>query len=97
MQKKSRRQRVTISNYTTLHLRLVPRETVNFVSLVTSAYYCCDRCLLRHKTSTDNLVDCHPGSGIHQNLGRGIWDFFPLCREREIMTTQIRVLAAKAI
>ena len=95
--KKSRRQRVTISSYTTLHLRLVPRETVNFVSLVTSVYYCCDRCLLRHKTSTDNLVDCHPGSAIHQYLGCGMWDFFPLFRERKIMTTQIRVLAAKAI
>ena len=76
--KKSRRQRVTISSYTTLQLRLVPRETVNFVSLVTSVYYCCDRCLLRHKTSTDNLVDCHPGSAIHQYLGCGMWDFFPL-------------------
>ena len=95
--KKSRRQRVTISSYTTLHLRLVPRETVNFVSLVTSVYYCCDRCLLRHKTSTDNLVDCHPGSAIHQYLGCGMWEFFPLFRERKIMTTQIRVLAAKAI
>ena len=38
-----------------------------------------------------------PRKRIHQNLGRGMWDFFPLCREWEIMTTQIRVLAAKAI
>ena len=62
--KKSRRQRVTISSYICF---------LGDHSL--SVYYCCDSCWLRHKTSTDNLVDCYPGSGIHQNLGCGMWDF----------------------
>ena len=50
--KKSRRQRVTISSYICF---------LGDHSL--SVYYCCDSCWLRHKTSTDNLVDCYPGSG----------------------------------
>ena len=95
--KKSRRQRVTISSYTTHHLKTGASGICFPGDQSLSVYYCCDRCWWWHKTSTDNLDDCYPGSGIHQNLGRGMWDFFPPCRDREIMTTQIRVLAANAI
>ena len=59
--KKSRRQRVTISSYICF---------LGDHSL--SVYYCCDSCWLRHKTSTDNLVDCYPGSGqFTKILGAG--------------------------
>ena len=79
--KKSRRQRVTISSYTTRHLKTGPSGNSKFCfpgDQSLSVYHCCDRCWLRHKTSTDKLVDCYRGSGIHQSLGRGMWDFFSL-------------------
>ena len=75
--KKSRRQRVTISSYTTHHLKTGASGICFPGDQSLSDYYCCDRCWWWHKTSTDNLVDCYPGSGIHQNLVRGMWDFFP--------------------
>ena len=78
MQKKSRSQRVTISSYTTHHLKTGASGICFPGDQSLSVYYCCDRCWWWHKTSTDNLVDCYPGSGIHQNLGRGMWDFFYL-------------------
>ena len=37
------------------------------------------RCVIqeKHKISRrETVFDCYPGSGIHQNLGRGMWDFF---------------------
>ena len=37
------------------------------------------RCVIqeKHKISwRETGFDCYPGSGIHQNLGRGMWDFF---------------------
>ena len=78
--KKSRRQRVTISSYTTRHLKTGPSGNSKFCfpgDQSLSVYHCCDRCWLKHKTSTDKLVDCYRGSGIYQSLGRGMWDFFP--------------------
>ena len=37
------------------------------------------RCVIQEKHKIpwrETGFDCYPGSGIHQNLGRGMWDFF---------------------
>ena len=54
------------------------------------------RCVIqeKHKISwRETGFDCYPGSGIHQNLGRGMWDFFPSLSGTENHDDSLRVLA----
>ena len=56
------------------------------------------RCVIqeKHKISwRETGFDCYPGSGIHQNLGRGMWDFFPSLSGTGNHDDSIRVLGGK--